>query len=99
VLLDSKMLQKTTLGKLSRAKIQKSFEKGEYEKYQTLNDEAIASHPAANYEGPANETEELVLGIFMAIFDIPKHNLGVNTNLFTMGVNSIDLVEQAMKLK
>jgi phenylacetate-coenzyme A ligase PaaK-like adenylate-forming protein len=48
--LDSKMLQKTTLGKLSHAKIQKAFEKGEYEKYQTLNDEAIASHPAANYE-------------------------------------------------
>jgi acyl-CoA synthetase (AMP-forming)/AMP-acid ligase II len=68
--LDATKLQKTTLGKLSRPKIRASFENGDFQTFQTVNEEVMAQHRRAKYEGPANHTEQLVLGVFQEIFEV-----------------------------
>lgn len=68
--LDATKLQKTTLGKLSRPKIRASFENGDFQTFQTVNEEVMAQHRRAKYEGPANHTEQLVMGVFQEIFEV-----------------------------
>jgi acyl-CoA synthetase (AMP-forming)/AMP-acid ligase II/thioesterase domain-containing protein len=97
--LDENMLQKTTLGKLSRIKIRKAFENGDYDSYRQFNEEEVARFKSAKYEGPANETEEFILGVFQDIFEVPNTELGVNTNWFTFGINSIDIIKIKLKLE
>ena len=48
--LDETILQKSSLGKLSRSKLQKSFEAGKYSKHIELNAEIIASYKEHMYE-------------------------------------------------
>ena len=90
--LDEVILQKSTLGKLPRAKIRSAFENGSFRAFQNSNGEIIASHKAASYEPPANEVEELISSVYEDVFDVPKQELGVKTNIFVMGVNSIDII-------
>ncbi|KAM3069225.1 hypothetical protein ACMFMG_010741 [Clarireedia jacksonii] len=97
--LDVKILAKSTLGKLPRAKIRLAFEKGEYfEAFQKPHDEALAKYREANYQGPTNATEELILTAFQDIFDVPEHELGIKTNIFALGIDSIGLIRLKQRL-
>jgi hypothetical protein len=49
-------LQKSTLGKLSRAKIKKSFERGEYNIYEEFNEAKLAIYRNIHHDGPPNQT-------------------------------------------
>lgn len=97
--LDSKLLQKSTLGKLSRTKIREAFEKQAYHAHQKLNDEAMAKYRADTFERPTNGTEECIFKAFQNAFDIPLHELGVNADLFEMGITSIDLIKVKQMLQ
>ncbi|MCJ1310483.1 hypothetical protein MMC25_004147 [Agyrium rufum] len=97
--LDGTILQKSTLGKLPRAKIRAAFDNGEFRHFQTSNDEAMARHRAATFEGPANETEKRILLILMEVIDMPQHELSVNTSLFVLGINSIDIIKIKQRLQ
>ena len=97
--LDKRHLQKSTLGKLSRPKIRTAFEQGEYLSHQTANDEAISSYKAACYEGPASAIEAVILKECEIVFNLPAHDLGVNTSIFEIGVTSIDLIKLKQRLQ
>ena len=89
--LDQSCLQKSSLGKLSRAKIQTAFLQGKYDTYKTFNDEALAAYRAAHYEPPSNEQESVLLDIFCEFFE--GSSIGVNTNIMDLGVNSIEIIK------
>ena len=97
--LDSSLLQKSTLGKLSRAKIRTAFESGRYKKYQEVNDEVIKTYKMSHVTPAANETEELLLQAFEDILEIPTNELGAETNVFGMGITSIELIKVARAIE
>jgi len=90
--LEESQLPKTSLGKLSRAKIRTAFESGMYRDVQKLNHDAIKSYRTAHREKASTRTEELILSVICERFDIAADEVGVSSSLFDFGVTSIDLI-------
>jgi acyl-CoA synthetase (AMP-forming)/AMP-acid ligase II/thioesterase domain-containing protein len=90
--LDESSLQKSTLGKLSRAKIRAAFERGDYRTYQELNDNIIKTYRIPGPKGPANETEEHLMRVFKETLDLSEQDFGLETPIFETGVTSVDLI-------
>ena len=97
--LDSSHLQKSTLGKLSRAKIRTAFESGQYKTYQEVNDEILKTYKICHATPPANETEELLLRAFEDVLELPTDKLGTEINVFGMGITSIELIKVARAIE
>lgn len=97
--LDNVRLHKSTLGKLSRAKVRASFEEGEFKELQEFHDSALTRFREATIENPANATEKLILKAFENVFDVPENQIGVKSNIFSLGINSIDLIKLKQRLQ
>ncbi|MCJ1461651.1 hypothetical protein MMC07_000248 [Pseudocyphellaria aurata] len=92
-------LPKSSLGKISRAKVRAAFESGTYVDIQQVNNLAIKTYRIAQREGPANPTEELILALFVRRFGLPADEVGVGSSLFELGVSSIDLISFKQQLQ
>jgi len=92
-------LPKTSLGKLSRAKIRTAFENGIFAEFKATNDTLISEHRASQRQGPTNDTEATILSVFAETFEIPEHDIGINTSLFEMGVSSIEIIRLKTKIQ
>ncbi|MCJ1236909.1 hypothetical protein MMC14_004892 [Varicellaria rhodocarpa] len=90
--LDEACLQKSSLGKISRAKVRTAFENGNLKEYQDNNDGLIRSHRGPNYKPPANKSENILLQAFKETLEIHEDAFGVETRVFEIGVTSIDLI-------
>ena len=90
--LEESQLPKSSLGKLSRAKIRKAFENGVYNDSQSRNNDAIKLYRTTQREKPFNVTEELILAVICERFELPTDEIGVGNSLFNFGVKSIDLI-------
>ena len=90
--LTKKLLSKSSLGKLSRAKIQGAFEAGVYQKLEQENNDAIKSYRVSKQETPVTETEEMISKVFCEMFDLSPNMVWVGTSLFDYGISSIDLI-------
>ena len=97
--LNGKILQKSTIGKLARGKIQKAFLNGDFSELRKTNDEQVAAFRAAHFEPPNDSVEQLILGIFKEILDVPEVQLSATENLFARGVNSVDLIKAKNRLQ
>ena len=101
--LDQALLPKTTLGKLSRAKLRKAFEDGRFAGCETENDRAIANHKKTLYEPPSTESEKKIMQAFERCFKL-DHSISIDDNIFDVGATSIELlrlkstIEKTMKL-
>ena len=62
--LDSSLLQKSTLGKLSRAKTRMAFEAGKHRRCEQANDEIIKAYKASHVTQPKNGVELTLLEVF-----------------------------------
>ncbi|KAJ5238771.1 acetyl-CoA synthetase-like protein [Penicillium chermesinum] len=82
----------SALGKLSRARIKKCYENGDYKAYEDLNNETVKSSRNMNGEGPRDDVERNLLAIFQESFGIddPIH---VHTPIFDLGITSIELIK------
>ena len=96
--LEPGVLQKSTLGKLSRAKVRKALDNGEYAQQQSRNDYFLALHRSANVVQPTNGTEVDVLRIVSETLMVDMHELGVTASLFETGLTSVDLMRLKKKL-
>ncbi|KAI9676977.1 MAG: putative NRPS-like protein biosynthetic cluster [Caeruleum heppii] len=90
--LPESLLPKSSLGKLSRAKIRAAFEGGLYRAIQDENNDAVRNYRMSRLEKPTNEIEDLILKAFGEKFDLPADEIGVGSSLFDLGVSSIDLI-------
>jgi len=90
--LDTAILQKSTLGKLSRTKIKQAFERGEYATYEESSRRRIAIQRTLRNQTPANQTEELLLKVFSNALNIHDENFDVTTPIFETGITSIELI-------
>lgn len=91
--LDHLILPKSTLGKFSRAKMQKALKNGDYDQYRESNDAIIRNYHASNYIPPSNEMERTLLNAFADNVEyFEEARFGVETPIFEMGVTSIHLI-------
>jgi acyl-CoA synthetase (AMP-forming)/AMP-acid ligase II/thioesterase domain-containing protein len=97
--LDRSVLHKTTLGKLSPAKIKQALEKGEYKCYEDANYRIVQAFQHSQRSSPANALEVELLEVFQEVFGIPEAALDVNTTVLDMGVTSIELVKLKKKVE
>ena len=97
--LDTSVLPRSTLGKLSRSKIQAAFERGEFQTYQEVNDELLGKLGSPTYAKPANIIEATILNECKLIVGSHGHNIDVQTNLFAVGITSIDLLRLKQRLQ
>jgi long-subunit acyl-CoA synthetase (AMP-forming) len=91
--LNDQILQKTTLGKLSRTKIKKSFEAGAFSVFQQINEQETAIFKQKNYTAPSTAFEEQILDAFASVIDIPASDIGATEHLFGLGVDSIAVIK------
>lgn len=89
---DESLLPKSTLGKISRAKMRTMFEEGVFAKQLELHNLILENHRLQNRSLPANDTEIYLLEDFTKTLDIQPDLIGVDTPIFEMGVTSMDLI-------
>ena len=82
---------KSSVGKLSRKKVQSSYESGAYHKIQIENNNAIRSYRVTTRQAPCTKSEQSVLKILCEMFYLSLDEIGIDANIFELGVTSIGL--------
>lgn len=93
--LDKLALQKSTLGKISRAKIKAAYERGDYRAYRESNDEFMRSYKAnrmLNRAAPSSETENLLMNEMHEVLGLEEDDIDIDSSIFGTGVTSVDLI-------
>ncbi|KAF2215891.1 hypothetical protein CERZMDRAFT_35326 [Cercospora zeae-maydis SCOH1-5] len=94
---DESVLQKSTLGKLSRAKLRRALEQGKFSSYEQAN----AAQTTSVVVEPSNEMEARLLDIFREALEhsLDVSVLGILTPWFSLGVTSIQLIRLKRKIE
>lgn len=91
--LNTSHLPKTSLGKLSRTKIQKAFEAGTYQDVLDSNRDAINSYKSQTLRmRQLSRMEELVFSTFVEILGFSTDEIGIDSSLYEVGITSVDLL-------
>ncbi|KAI4270474.1 MAG: hypothetical protein LQ337_006662 [Flavoplaca oasis] len=90
-------LEKSTLGKLSRAKLRVSLAQGQYREEAELNDHILQSFRRAHHSKPENDRERTLLSIVTATLGLDDGQMGTDTLILDIGVNSVDLIRLKSK--
>lgn len=85
-------LDKTTLGKLSRAKIQFSLAQGQYKDQEDLNARMLQSYRDVHISEPRDDIERTLMTVFLDTLNLDNLEMGIDTPLLDTGVNSVDLI-------
>ena len=94
--LDRQALQKTTLGKISRAKIKTAFEQGDYAMHQRVDYESIKVYKERrrlNRAEPLSGLERLLVRELCEVLDLNAEDIDTESPIFSMGVTSVDLIK------
>ena len=97
--LPHRMIEKSSLGKISRSKIRENYENGTYDQLAADNDEAIRTHRAMNRKKPANDLEQSVLALLSIELGISDYQVGVEASIFDLGMNSLNVLAFKKKLQ
>ncbi|KAL9640460.1 MAG: hypothetical protein Q9164_000279 [Protoblastenia rupestris] len=90
--LASGWLDKTTLGKLSRTKIQASLAQGQYKDQEDLNARMLQSYRDAHFSEPRDNIERTLMTVFLDALGHDTLQMGIDTPVLDTGVSSIDLI-------
>ncbi|KAJ2975088.1 hypothetical protein NQ176_g5713 [Zarea fungicola] len=93
------LLLKSTLGKLSRARIRAAFEAGAYDAEIQRDEELLANAREICTSPSMTAMEKIVHGIVTAVFDSGQLDIGVHQDLFLLGVSSLELAQLRWKLQ
>jgi acyl-CoA synthetase (AMP-forming)/AMP-acid ligase II/thioesterase domain-containing protein len=92
-------LDKSSLGKLSRAKLRATFEKGNFDAYKTKSIDAIRTHVSANRIAPNTPTEATIVQVLGEMLDLPEDAISVDSTVFEVGISSITLFRFEQNLR
>ncbi|PCG90968.1 Thioesterase [Penicillium occitanis (nom. inval.)] len=84
-------LVKSTLGKLSRPKIEAALAHGEYRADEEIDKRICQSYCSLHYKESQTETERMLMRVVMETLDMAG-GLGIDTPILSTGVNSVDLI-------
>ncbi|KAH7886719.1 putative quinone synthetase [Phlebopus sp. FC_14] len=85
-------MEKTTLGKLSRARLVNLYKQGELAKHIARADELLSVARGASFVVPSTETEKTLAGIYAGIFNLAVADVSAGDNFFELGGTSIDVI-------
>ncbi|KAI6023484.1 atromentin synthetase [Pisolithus marmoratus] len=85
-------MEKTTLGKLSRARLLKQFKEGQLAKHLARAEELLAVARGASFVAPSTETEKTFAAIYAGIFNSNVSDVSAADNFFELGGTSIDVI-------
>ena len=92
--LSRETLPKTTLGKLSRAKLRIAFESGAFADYEKMDDESIRSWQQSHRRNATSPVEKALLDAFVQVLEVSDNDIDMDSNLFdNMGVSSVELLK------
>ncbi|KAG1728369.1 atromentin synthetase [Suillus paluster] len=85
-------MEKTTLGKLSRARLISLFKQGELAKHIARAEELLSEARGASFVAPSTETEKALANIYAGIFNLNENEMSASDNFFELGGTSIDVI-------
>ncbi|KAG0696521.1 atromentin synthetase [Suillus ampliporus] len=85
-------MEKTTLGKLSRARLVILFQKGGLAKHITRAEELLGEARGASFVAPSTETEKALAKIYAGILNLAENEVSAIDNFFELGGTSIDVL-------
>ncbi|KAH7310103.1 luciferin 4-monooxygenase [Rhexocercosporidium sp. MPI-PUGE-AT-0058] len=97
--LEASLLQKSTLGKLSRPKIRKAFEEGLYDEFVRIDEASMDNYYELLFVPPITDTEIALVELCHELFGANKVQIGIDSNLLALGASSIDLLTLKMRLQ
>ena len=97
--LSERQLCKSTLGKLSRKKIQANFEQGLYIKEEAENTHRIKGYRAKHMKVARTVTEQKILEVLCNLLDLDPEEVGVEEGIFNLGITSLSLFPFEARLR
>ena len=85
-------LEKTTLGKVSRAKIRASLAQGQYKDQEDLNTRMLQRYRDAHFIDARDDTERTLMTVFFSALGSENLEMGIDTPILETGVSSVDLI-------
>ncbi|KAG1741641.1 atromentin synthetase [Suillus lakei] len=85
-------MEKTTLGKLSRARLISLFKQGQLAKHIARSEELLSEARGASFVSPSTETEKALAKIYAGIFNLAESEMSASDNFFELGGTSIDVI-------
>lgn len=86
------LLEKSSLGKISRSKVRAAFEKGEYVSYQEQNDAAILRYRTTIWQEAKTPTERIVQSTLAELLGIATADISMKASIFELGIDSFNLI-------
>lgn len=90
--LPMQLLEKSSLGKISRAKVRTAFEKGDYTSFQTEDAAALERHRASIWQDAETKTEKAVQDTLARLLEISPADISMKASIFELGVDSFNLI-------
>ncbi|KAG1734880.1 atromentin synthetase [Suillus paluster] len=85
-------MEKTTLGKLSRARLISLFKQGGLAKHIARAEELLSEARGVSFVTPSTESEKALAKIYAGIFNLPESEVSASDNFFELGGTSIDVI-------
>ncbi|KAF8546344.1 atromentin synthetase [Imleria badia] len=85
-------MEKTTLGKLSRARLLNQFKQGGLAKHVARAEELLSIARGASFITLSTETEKTLARIYADIFNLNASGISASDNFFELGGTSIDVI-------
>ena len=85
-------LDKTTLGKLSRAKVQASLAQGQYKDEEVFDTRMLQCYRNAHFSTPRDDIERTLMTIFSDTLSLDSLELDIDTLILEAGVSSVDFI-------
>ena len=90
--LPAHLMEKSSLGKISRSKVRAAFEKGEYVSYKERHDAAIMRHRKTAWQDVETATERSIQHILAELLDMAPANISMKASIFELGIDSFNLI-------
>ncbi len=96
---DKQSLPKSSLGKISRIKVRTDYETGVFSDLRVHNAKAISDYRVSQRKAPTTPTEKTIASLISNLFGTAEKELGVDSSLFDLGIDSIALIKFLFQLQ
>lgn len=90
---------KSSLGKLSRAKVRKAFESGDFQSVDSKNMELISNYRKSHRQLPSTPAEKAVAKIVAQQLAINQNELSISDNILSLGLTATGYTDLCMALQ
>ncbi|KAL4778623.1 NRPS-like enzyme [Aspergillus varians] len=96
--LPAKMLEKSSLGKVSRTKVRTAFENGVYTTIEERHLAAVNAYRQSTWKQCTLETERKIQAVLSEMLQIPEEKISADSSVFELGISSFDLISLKSKI-